>query len=365
MKLTSKPLFVVENAEASYFPAFLTKPFEVEISTITYWYYRFLLFIIYAIIRFRLRMVSWRDKYKKKSDSLTNDEVAEIYRREAKTYERKHHLTTNFRDTWWRRQSGTDVISYAKRKEIKTPIKLLDLATGIGLSVEEMFEVFRSFKIKVTASAVDYSEEMLDQAMKIILPRMTATGLLKKGEREVIFQRGDARNLREGGTAKGFVSFHSGSFDCVTMMFGIGGIDNPLKVFEEILLVLKDGGILSLNDMHRSIYEFQERWPFFIGKKNGNAFSFLSWEYITKPLVLHTLWGWRDTTALFYTLPLITAYDKDNQAWYGFEIHNFFLDNEIWWYGIPAMSTARIVVEKVALTSEEAKNRQKILNSTL
>jgi len=364
MKVVAKKLLSIKNKHAAeHFPRFLTNDVTTDIYATTYWYYRALLSFIAAIIKLRLRagnLFASRAEYSNPS----NDVVEEIYHREALTYERKHHLTTNFRDTWWRRQSGTDVVSYAWRNGNKKALALLDVATGTGLSIEEMFKVFHKYEITVEAHAIDYNQKMLDEALNVIYPRMKAHKLLDE-KHSVVFERADARNLAGEKNRESLVTFPHDTFDCVTIMFGIGGIDDPISFFESTLLVLKNNGILSLNDMHRNVYGLDDHWPFFIGKKSALAFAILSWEIITRPLVLNSLWGWRDTTPLFYILPFVTVYDEKKKEWYGYKTVNFFLDNEAWWYGIPAVPTARIVVEKIVLEEKEARRRQEIIQGVI
>jgi len=364
MKITAKKNLSVKNHHAAgYFPRFLLNDTTINIDLITYWYYRIFLFFIAMVIKARLKVGSLF-AMRTEDDNPSNDAVERIYHREAETYENKHHLTTNFRDTWWRRQSGTDVVSYAQRNGNKKTITLLDVATGIGLSIEEMFKVFHEYDIEVEAHAIDYNQKMLDQAQSVIYPRMKANKLLNV-KHSVVFERSDARNLAGEKSRENFITFHHDTFDCVTIMFGIGGIDDPISFFESALRVLKNGGIVSLNDMHRNVYGLDEHWPFFIGKKSAIAFSIMSWELITRPLVLNSLWGWRDTTPLFYILPFVTVYDEIQKTWYGYKTVNFFLDNEAWWYGFPVVPTARIVVEKVTLDEKEALRRQNIIQNAI
>ncbi len=363
MKIKSpKSLTINDESLRKHFPSFLLKESEIEISAFLYIYYRFLLSLISIIIRFRLNIGSWFSSHQKLNGDLSNDAVERIYEREARTYERKHHVTTNYRDTWWRRQSATDVISYLNRKKPSQPLKLLDVATGVGLSIEEMFKVFKAFGVSVEAQAIDYNKGMLEQANKITYQRMKKDKFINK-DLSVVFARGDARNLTNNTVKSGFVSYKKNTFDCVTIMFGIGGIDDPVMFFKETLHVLKKGGILSLNDMHKIIHSLDEKWPFYIFKKTANVFAMMAWNIIILPIVLNTLWGWRDTTPLFYILPFIVVYDEKEEVWYGFKTVTFFLDNEAWWYKLPTVPTARIVVEKEIIEKSEALRREEIFKN--
>lgn len=365
IKFTKKPSITSEDNNIEelkkIFPAFIVEEKIFYINQLTYYYYRTLFFLIKLIIRIRLRIIGTRYK-KYKEFLLDNEEVEKIYKREAQNYENKHHLTTNFRDIWWRRQTGTDILSFVAFNNSVKKVKLLDIATGVGLSIEEMFKIFKEFNLKVEAIALDYNEHMLEQAKKITFPRMKSNGLIEEGTRDLSFVRGDARNLVDDNKENkdGLIKFPKNYFDCITIMFGIGGIDKSMEAIKEQLEILKPGGILSINDMHEPFYFFEEHTPFFVGKKNYPVFSFISWEVITKPLVLGTLWGWRDPTKNFY-LPLLTSvYDEKSKKYYGFKTIHFSFNNEYWWFKLPVISTARIILEKIEITKSEFEEKTKL-----
>lgn len=358
-----KPTMVVKNQFSSIFPSYVYEEYSLRISDICYFYYKFLLRVIRFL--FKLRLKVFGSHYKKYSGVPTHDEVEQIYTREARTYETKHHLTTNFRDTWWRRQVGLEIINHIKtdKKEGKM-ITLLDVCTGIGLSLEEMFKIFELFNVKVNAVGLDYSDKMLTEAKNVIYKRMEESGLLEKGVREVRFTKGDARNLTHL-TENALETFPGELFDATTTMFGIGGVDSPLRAIKEQLLILKQGGILVITDIHKPIIELNEKWPWFIGKKHANAFAIMAWETATKPLALATLWGWRDPTPIFYLMPLISYYDDNKNAYYGFKQISLFLNNEPWWFHVPVVPTAKIVLQKVEISEGEFQNKQEQLDNIL
>lgn len=353
--------------QGDYFPSHVFNDEEIEIDELHYLYYKFILKIFVLLLRLRLKILgpSYRDY---KSDP-SHREVEEIYTREAEDYEYKHHLTTNFRDTWWRRQIGLEVANYIRAKSIgsKEIISILDIGTGTGLSLEEMFRVFKLFDMRVRASGLDFNQKMLRQAEKKTVARMTREGLLADGIREIVFVRGDARNLTGGNgrSREGLEYFHRDSFDCTTIMFGIGGIDAQLESMREQLAVLKPNGILTMIDIHRPIIHLREEWPWFIGQKCADAFAVMAWEQVTKPLVLATLWGWRDPTRIFYTASLVVDSDEGQGAYYGFESISLSLNNEFWWFGLPTMSTAKITLKKIKISKFEFDRRQEILKQLM
>ncbi|MBU6427185.1 class I SAM-dependent methyltransferase [Patescibacteria group bacterium] len=362
------PSFGIETVTESNFPAYVTFKKQVEIPSPTYWYYRFLLFLIKVIVKIRLGIIGQSYKKYRSPKHLNNDEVEKVYNREADSYERKHHLTTNFRDTWWRRQSGLDVISFVQEKSrMGEEVNLLDIATGVGLSIEEMLRVFRQYSVRLNITAIDYNKEMLRVANDIVLARIRKSGTLDGGNR-LRFVRGDARSLSrasdgDGNTSEEFVKFKEGSVDCITIMFGIGGIHDFIDSYREQLKILKCGGIASINDMHKPVFDFSEKWPFYIGRKTRDIFSMMAWEIAAKPLALGTLWGWRDPSIDFHILPYICISDQKNNKYYGFKQKYFSLNNEFWWFKLPVVSTARIILEKVEIDRPEFERRNAIVES--
>lgn len=345
-----------------YIPRYTVDSMSIEINRFIYLYYRALLALFKFIIRLRLGVLNHRYRNYSSDASLTNEEIERIYTREAQTYEYKHHLTTNFRDTWWRRQVGLEIIDYARKNRKETErMMVLDVATGVGLSIEEMFHIFKLFDLDVDAIALDYNEKMLQHAREITLLRMKKNGLLQEGRRTVRFTRGDARNLVQRKDER-MEYFGKNSFDCTTVMFGMGGVDLSLQSIKEQLMVLKLSGVFIMTDVHRPIVQLKEKWPWFIGKKNARIFAEVAWKKVTKPLVLATLWGWRDPTPTFYLASFIVYYDKEEDIYYGFRWTSFFLDNEFWWFGLPVMSTAKIVLKKIKISKEEFKERTRLLH---
>ncbi len=336
--------------------ALLSESFEI--SYIYYLYYRFLLILI--TIAARIRLGYWGDKFSSDPD---NGKVEEIYHREAATYERKHHLTTNHRDTWWRRHVGMDLVTqWHNTYSSPRRLKLLDLATGIGLSVEEIVRVCRLSGVACDITALDYNEKMLVEARTSVLPRLNNGGGKGDSDISVEFVRGDARNLLRGEKGEdGLTRFRSDTFDVVSIMFGAGGIDNTQRMFEQILQILTPGGIFSMVDIHRPIKGLSERWPFYVRQVDSDAFAFMAWQRATMPLVLRALWGWRDPTSMFYTSPMTVA-EACGKYW-GFKLLSRKITNEPWWLGLPVMKTAHLVLEKEEITKQEFENRLKILDS--
>src|SRR3989344_581286 len=360
MNIQSKAIVSLPPRTANHFiPAYALKDETFELSSLRYKYYKFLLLCIRIIARVRLQYFG-----PKHDVDPANNLVEKIYHREAQTYERKHHRTTNFRDTWWRRQLGMDVVSHwmSDRDSGTIPIKLLDLATGVGLSAEEMLRVCLASEVSCDVTALDYNQKMLDEGIQYTLPRMRSEGLVDDKKRKASFVRGDARKLlAESRPENGLRTFDKNYFDVVTIMFGAGGVDDPLAMFCQVLGILKNGGVFAMLDIHRPVKEIRERWPFYIDSSHADVFAFLAWEYATKPLVLRALWGWRDPSYMFYVLPLVCKEEKGK--YWSFRVMSLQLNNEPWWLKLPVMKTAHILVEKVEIPKDEYNKRTSILES--
>lgn len=102
-KVILNPIFKKRELD-NYLPSYVFETKEKEINLFYYWYYTLLLVVFKILLKWRLKILG--SSYKKYDNDPKHKEVENIYTREAKDYEYKHHLTTNFRDTWWRRQIG-------------------------------------------------------------------------------------------------------------------------------------------------------------------------------------------------------------------------------------------------------------------
>jgi len=281
--------------------------------------------------------------------NLNQDEVNAVYDGEADGYDWKHHMTTRYQDTMWRRQAGWFIANLARSN---ANMRVLDLCTGTGLTAEAIQEVLTQWGASVTVTGLDFNQRMLKRAASRNLGG-------------VEFVLGDATQLVKGqdfGDSP-LVQFAANTFDAVTQMCGIGGIPRPLEQFEGVLRVLKPGGQFWMHDMHKPLPGLPgivvlPKWL------ASPALESYVYEDVCLPLVLNRLWGWRDPTALFYLLTLVTTSDVDpttQQArYFGFEVVNFMFEPQRWWFGIPYMPVAEITVKKVQIAKEEASLRSLI-----
>ncbi len=324
---------VSEKELGKYFPRYILNPTLLYYGKIKkVWFFAVRMFLT-ALVKIFL-------KPRKTSGNLDIYEVEEVYTKEARTYDRKHHITTRGMDLIWRRMVGWFISVVCRNKT--EDIKVLDLCTGTGLTIKEVISILKEWNIEAEIIGLDYSEKMLDIARKNL-----------GTSNDIKLVQSDAMNMD---------SISSGSVDVVTQVFGIGGILKPKKVFHEVLRILKSGGWFFMIDIHKPIPEQPGEWPFLLKWFRFPIFEAVVYEKSTIPVVLKRLWGWRDSTLCFYLLPLI-VYRDDNGKYWGFKVSNFVQDSQRWWFALPIMPIAQIIVEKVEISEQEAKRRKIIIES--
>lgn len=331
---------------SQYFPEYLSEP-KWEYGPVKRWF----LGLVQVVLRF-LAIVMLHPRREPAGD-LNQDEVDEVYSHEARTYDVKHHLTTRGMDTVWRRMAAWCVVNIARNNG--QCVSVLDLCTGTGLTVKEMISILPAWGIRADIVGLDYNVEMLRVARDRQLNCPPGFS--------VQFDRGDALDLTatDASASNGFVHYWPETFDIVTQVFGIGGIKESARVFGEVLKVLKPAGQFFLVDMHRPVPGLPGEWLFCFKWISSHVFEAVTFEQATLPVVLKRLWAWRDTTMDFYRVPLVTTQD-DFGRWWGFKVLFFTVESERWWFGLPIMPVAKILLEKELIDSEEATRRQKTLS---
>lgn len=135
-----------------------------------------------------------------------------MFGRIARRYDLANHVLSGGTDFFWRRRA-------AKIIEAWQPKRLLDLATGSG----DLALALQRRLPEATIIAADFSPEMLEVARR-------------KGVRETVLA--DALQL----------PFETGSFDCVTVAFGLRNMADWNLAVREMSRVLREGGHLLVLD---------------------------------------------------------------------------------------------------------------------
>jgi len=145
----------------------------------------------------------------------------------ARRYDLANHTLSCGIDFYWRKRAANTVASWR-------PCKILDLATGTG----DLALALQKKLPDAEVTGVDFLPEMLELAQR-------------KGVRQTIL--GDAMKL----------PFPNGSFDCVTIAFGLRNMENWRAALAEMSRVLRrDGHLLVLEfslptiSIVRTIYRF-------------------------------------------------------------------------------------------------------------
>lgn len=281
------------------------------------------------------------------------EEVRGLYDSVAPWYNWKHHFTTHWYDDVWRNFLAQSIVTFARVKR-SIPM-ILDLCCGTGLSVEKMAIAISNWGFEAEITGLDYSSGMLAEA---------EARHLDFSKIKIKFVRGNAMDLsgKEKTGAVGLTCFSPDSFNAVTTMFGLGGINNPDAVASGVLAILKEGGQWFFTDMHEPLAHQPGRWPFLFWTLEIPSLEAVTYRDTTIPLALHRLWRWRDTTLDFYRLPLATWQDSQGQ-WWGFKVVNLEIWSQPWWFlNLPVMPVGKILLEKVRISNEEVRKRDAILS---
>lgn len=221
-----------------------------------------------------------------------------------------------------------------------------------------MLHVAEETGTRLHVVGIDYNEAMLNVA-KRRFDLHEKKSSKQCGNSTVEFYHADATALIGGENACS-KRFLPESFDVVSQIFGIGGIAQPLKVFDGVLQILREGGAYCLVDMHQPVSRLPGQWPFFGAWLETPSFETYTYLTTTIPLALARLWAWRDTTLDFYLAPLTTL--EDNGVKWGFKIVSRVIEAERWWLGLPVMPTCELVLEKVRISETEWQTRRNLLS---
>jgi hypothetical protein len=117
-------------------------------------------------------------------------------------------------------------------------------------------------------------------------------------------------------------------------------------------------------DVHRPIFGLPSKWPG-LPARLWSWWELEAWEKLIVERVLKPLWAWNDPTMAFAILPLITYHEPDTGTDYGFQILGREFNTEHWYFRLPGLFTARMIVRKMEIRQDEAIRRQHLLSEFL
>lgn len=187
------------------------------------------------------------------------EKIESLFDSIAGDYDKLNHLLSLDIDRTWRRRALKWII------EKDRPQQILDIACGTG---DFSIAIARKAAPETKVTGLDLSEGML----KVMDEKVAALGLQDK----ISAEQGNSERMR----------FEDGTFDRVTIAFGIRNFEHRETALKEILRVLKPGGrlvILELsvpaNPVIRWCYNlyFTKILPLIGGKISGDkaAYSYL------------------------------------------------------------------------------------------
>lgn len=153
--------------------------------------------------------------------------IAAMFDRISPKYDALNHLLSLNIDKVWRRKA-------AKTATKKQPNAILDLATGTG----DLAIALAKRNPQAHIIGMDISEKMLDIGKAKVAQQMM--------ESQIELSLGDAAAL----------PFENGSFDAVTVAFGVRNFENLDKSLSEIHRVLKQDGLIVILE-----FSMPERFP--------------------------------------------------------------------------------------------------------
>jgi demethylmenaquinone methyltransferase/2-methoxy-6-polyprenyl-1,4-benzoquinol methylase len=155
--------------------------------------------------------------------------VNTMFARIARRYDAANRLLSGGIDQWWRKRLVRIVRS-------ASPRDILDLATGSG---DVAFALARALGSEARITGMDFCQPMLDQAL-------AKQSLLPGEERKIVFRQGDGLEL----------PCTDGSFDAVTVSFGLRNMADRHRALSEMRRVLRSGG-------HVHVLEFSQPYRWF------------------------------------------------------------------------------------------------------
>ncbi len=157
-----------------------------------------------------------------------DSQVCQMFAGIAKRYDCANRILSGGRDGSWRRRLIDEVCA-------RNPKEVVDLATGSG---EVAFALRKALGPKVSITALDFCQPMLDEAKK----KQSKIA----GSEAITFCLGDCNDL----------PFENDSIDALCIAFGIRNLEDRHHGFQEMHRVLRPGGALF-------VLEFSQPYPWF------------------------------------------------------------------------------------------------------
>lgn len=182
-------------------------------------------------------------------------QVWQMFDRIARRYDLLNHLLSLGQDIRWRK-------TVAQVLPEKSNQKILDLATGTG---DQLLYLFQTSSRIASATGTDLALEMLDIGKEKVRQQQL--------QNVITLQEGNAEDIQ----------FEEGSFDTVTISFGIRNVTDVKKALSEMYRVLTPGGRVIILEFSlpkiriiRKLYLIYFRYvlPFIGGLISGDRYAY-------------------------------------------------------------------------------------------
>lgn len=150
-----------------------------------------------------------------KGDTSKSEEVKDMFDHIAPKYDFMNRAMTLSLDKGWRRKAIKEIAKSGSKE-------ILDIACGTGDMAIKMVKTIPGAKV----TGIDLSPGMLDEGRR----KVTEAGLSEK----IVLLEGDSLKM----------PFEDGSFDAITVAFGVRNFENLEQGYREMWRVLKPGGVL-------------------------------------------------------------------------------------------------------------------------
>ena len=161
-----------------------------------------------------------------------------MFARIARRYDVANRLLSGGMDIWWRKRLVRDVARH-------DPRRILDLATGSG---DVAFALSDGLGADVEIVGMDFCQPMLDEAQK----KQSAAGRFEA----ISFRQGDILSL----------PVPDGSFDVVTISFGLRNLADRDRGLREMRRVLRPGGRLFILEFSQPYRWFRPLYYFYLAR---------------------------------------------------------------------------------------------------